>query len=69
MNAEISLFGLFMPSLIVSAIVGYALTRLIARLLGYFGIYRLLVHPALINLSVFLCLVYGCAFIFGRMPQ
>ena len=64
MIADISLFGIFIDVRLVSALVaGLALVGL-RRLLGAAGAYRLLWHPALADLALFVLLWAAVAWAF-----
>lgn len=53
MTAEISLFGLYVPILLLLAIFAFFCTMLAGRILMRTGFYRLLWHPALFELALF----------------
>jgi hypothetical protein len=57
MNAELSIFGVFVPSVLVCAVVAYIGMAVIARSLRYLGVYRFVWHQSLFNLAVFVCLL------------
>ena len=57
MNPETSIFGVFTPSLLLCALIAYALTGLIKQMFGLLGFYRFIWRPALFNFSAFLCLL------------
>lgn len=57
MNAEISVFGLYLPSLLVCAPLAYALTVFVRVALGVLGLYRFLWHRSLFNVAIFVCLL------------
>ena len=57
MNAEISIFGVYVPSILVCAVVAYMGTAVLARCLRYAGVYRFVWHQSLFNLAVFVCLL------------
>ncbi len=57
MNAEISIFGVFTPSLLLCAIVTYLISATISRMLGAVGFYRLVWHRPLFNFAMFVCLL------------
>jgi hypothetical protein len=69
MNPEISLFGVFLPSILVCALIAYPIATLIARGLAAAGFYRFVWHPALFNLSLFVCLLGGLVFLLSGIPQ
>lgn len=57
MNAEISIFGVLVPSVLVCAVVAYLGMAIVSRCLRYAGVYRFVWHQSLFNLSVFVCLL------------
>jgi hypothetical protein len=57
MNPETSIFGVFTPTLLLCALIAYALTGAIKEMLARLGLYRFIWRPALFNLSAFLCLL------------
>ncbi|MDY7578389.1 DUF1656 domain-containing protein [Herbaspirillum sp. RTI4] len=56
MPREISLFGAYIPTLLLIVIATGLLTMAIDRLLVHIGWYRLVWHPALFRISLFVCL-------------
>ena len=59
MTPEISIFGVYMPSILPCALIAYLITSLIARALRAAGFYRFVWHPSLFNVSLFVCLLGG----------
>jgi hypothetical protein len=57
MNEEISLFGIFVPSILACSIVSYVAMVLVARALRAVGAYRFIWHRSLFNLSMFACIL------------
>ncbi|MBG0808227.1 DUF1656 domain-containing protein [Methylosinus sp. H3A] len=60
MNAEISIFGVFVSSLLASALVAFVLEIVIKQALEAVGFYRFVWHPALFNFAMFVCLLGAC---------
>lgn len=58
MTGEVSLGGVFLPTLLVLALAAMALSFLLTRLNGLFGLYRFVAYRALVDLSLFV-LVLG----------
>jgi MFS-type transporter involved in bile tolerance (Atg22 family) len=56
MIAEIDVFGVYVPTILVAAIAAYFATSLCAALLTASGFYRLVWHRALFNLALFVCI-------------
>jgi hypothetical protein len=57
--AELSLYGLYVPTLLPLAIVALICTRLLGRLLLRVGVYRLVWHPALFEFALFFIVLGG----------
>jgi hypothetical protein len=53
MSAEISLHGLYVPTLLLLALAALAGTRVLGKLLLRLGFYRLVWHPALFDFALF----------------
>jgi hypothetical protein len=53
MTGEISLAGVFVPTLLVLALAAMALSFALTRLLATFGFYRFVAYRALVDLSIF----------------
>ena len=64
MRQEVDLYGVFVPSLLVCAIVAYVVTALATRLLARTGFYRLVWHRALFDTALFVIL-WGVAAAMG----
>lgn len=65
MNAEISVFGIFVPSILACSILSYVAMVLIARGLRAVGAYRFIWHRSLFNLSMFVCLLCATVLFFS----
>jgi hypothetical protein len=59
MLREISLFGALVPSLLLYFLTAIPLFPAIDRLASPLGIYRLVWHPPLARLALFVCLFSG----------
>jgi protein AaeX len=59
MLREISLFGALVPSLLLYFLAAIPLFLVIDRLASPLGIYRLVWHPPLVRLALFVCLFSG----------
>ena len=62
MRYELDLFGVLVPSLLLWSVVGYALARLVSKLIARAGLYRRIWHPALFDFALYVCLVAGLLF-------
>ena len=56
MLADISLFGVFVDVRFATAVVALLLVMPLRRLLGAVGAYRVVWHPALVDLALFVLL-------------
>jgi hypothetical protein len=59
MLREISLFGALVPSVLLYFPAAIALFLVIDRLASPLGLYRLVWHPPLVRLALFVCLFAG----------
>jgi hypothetical protein len=59
MIAEIDLYGIFLPALLVWALVAMPLSALLRRLLRALGAYRLVWHAPLFDLALFIITLGG----------
>lgn len=53
MIGEVSLYGIYVPPLLLLALLAFGLSRLCSRLLARTGWYRHVWHPALFDFSLF----------------
>jgi hypothetical protein len=58
MIGEISFYGVYVPILLLAALVALALARALGFVLARIGFYRLVWHPALFDFALFI-LVLG----------
>jgi hypothetical protein len=65
MIGEISLYGLYVPPLLLLALAALAGSRLLNLVLARIGFYRLVWHPALFDFSLFV-IVLGALTYFTR---
>lgn len=57
MTHEIDLYGVFVPDLLVWAIVAYGLAMLVRRTIAQLGLYRVVWHRALFDAAVYVLLL------------
>jgi hypothetical protein len=62
MIGEVSLFGLYMPPLLLLMLPALLVSRVLARVLARVGFYRLVWHPALFDISLFVIVLGSLAF-------
>lgn len=65
MIGEVSLYGLFLPPLLLLALAALVVTRLLKLVLARTRFYRVVWHPALFDFSLFI-LVLGALTYFTR---
>ncbi|OKH87656.1 hypothetical protein LF95_12925 [Thalassospira sp. TSL5-1] len=67
MNAMVDVYGVFLPSFLVSAILAWGSLVVLRKVLLRAGFYRATFHPALIDLALFVLLLAGITAVFvGR---
>jgi protein AaeX len=59
MIGEISIGGVYVPSLLIWGLVALALNLVLRRLLAAIGFYRLVWHRALFDLALFIIVLAG----------
>ena len=59
MIGELDLYGAYVPWLLLLGLCAWALTWLAQKLLSRLGAYRLVWHPPLFNLALFVIILYG----------
>ena len=69
MLADINLFGVFVDVRFVTAVVALVLLLPVRRLLGAVGAYRLVWHPALVDLALFVLLWGAVAWVATALPS
>lgn len=63
MRFDIDIAGVLIPSLLVWLLVAYGLSTLLRPLLRRIGLYRLVWHPALFDLAIYVCLLGGVVYL------
>jgi hypothetical protein len=63
MRYEIDIYGVLAPALLLWLVIAYGLSALLGRGLRKAGIYRLVWHPALFDLALFVCLLGGVVYL------
>ncbi len=58
MMGEIDIQGLYVPWLLVLALVTFVITKAFSTLLSRLGFYRLVWHPALFDLGLYIILLF-----------
>jgi hypothetical protein len=57
MIGEVSIGGVFVPTLLILGLLSLLLTAGLTRLIGLFGLYRFLAYRAAVDLSLFVLMV------------
>lgn len=57
MTGEVSLDGVYVPTLLLLAVAALILTYGVTRLIGWFGLYRFVAYRAIVDLSLFVLLL------------
>lgn len=65
MLREIGIFGALMPSLLLYFVIAIPLFLAIDRLASPLGLYRLVWHPPLVRLALFVCLFSALVLLTG----
>ena len=61
MTGEIALGGIYVPTLLLLALVALLLAWVVTRLSGALGLYRFLAYRAAVDLSIFILILGGLA--------
>jgi len=64
MIGEIDIQGLYIPWLLVLALVTLVISKALSALLSRLGLYRLVWHPALFDLALYLILLFAVQRVF-----
>jgi hypothetical protein len=59
MRAEVNIFGIYVSSVVVTALLAWIATMVLRRVLERMGAYRHIWHPALFDTSLFVLLWAG----------
>ncbi len=66
MIGEVSIFGVYLPALLVLAIAAILLTGLASRLLTWVSAYRAVVYRPLVDLAIFVMILGLLSLLTGR---
>ena len=69
MIGEFDVYGVFVPVLLVWAMMALVLTAVLRRVLAVIGFYRLVWHRALVDLSLFVLLLAAVASVMTSWMQ
>jgi protein AaeX len=62
MIGEISLYGIYVPPLLLLMLPALLLSRVLSGVMARVGFYRMVWHPALFDLSLFVIVLGGLSF-------
>jgi hypothetical protein len=62
MIGEVSLYGLYVPPLLLLALLALVVSRVLNLFLARLGFYRLVWHPALFDFSLFIIVLGSLSF-------
>lgn len=63
MKYQIDLYGVFAPALLLWLVAAYALVALLRPMVHRAGLYRLVWHPPLFDLALYVCLLGGVVYL------
>lgn len=63
MIGEFNLYGIYFPWLLVLGVITLGVSWVVRRAMARAGLYRLVWHPALFDLTLYLVLLYGMTLI------
>ncbi|PRH84444.1 DUF1656 domain-containing protein [Labrys okinawensis] len=69
MNADIDIFGVYVPSLMILALLAVITNLLLRSVLARVGVYRLVWHRSLFDLALFVIVLSGLFSIFQRFAS
>lgn len=64
MNGETSILGVFMPTILLLAVIASIITMLLMRLADFVGFYRIVAYRALVDLCLYV-IVLGALSLFA----
>jgi hypothetical protein len=67
MTGEIAFGGIYVPTLLLLALVALLLAWAATRLIAAFGLYRFLAYRAAVDLSLFVLILGGLALLFPSL--
>ncbi|MDQ0394859.1 DUF1656 domain-containing protein [Labrys monachus] len=67
MVIDLDLFGVYLPGLLVLAVAAFVLVHIVHRALATAGLYRLVWHPALFDVCLFVIFLGGLTALSERL--
>lgn len=68
MTGEISLGGVYLPTILILAVAALILTGIVTRLLNLAGAYRLIAYRPLVDLALYILILGLLALLTGPRP-
>ena len=68
MTGELSIGGVFLPSILLLAVAALILTAIATRLLAFVGLYRVVTYRPLVDLALFVLILGLLALLTGPTP-
>ncbi|SPC16289.1 DUF1656 domain-containing protein [Cupriavidus taiwanensis] len=68
MLSEIDLYGVFVPGVLVMAVLAFAVATAVRIVLAALGCYRHIWHRSLFNLSLYVIVLGAVAAVFAAVP-
>lgn len=65
MNGEVSLFGVYVPGLLLLAVAAAVLTALVSRVFALLSLYRVFAYRALVDVAVYILILGGLVLAFA----
>ncbi|WP_310016232.1 DUF1656 domain-containing protein [Brucella pseudogrignonensis] len=59
MNAELDVYGVFIPSIAALGLVAFCTFRIVLSILSRSGFYQLVWHPSLFNFALYITILGG----------
>ncbi len=66
MNGETALFGVYMPTLLLFAVIASVVTLLVMRLADFLGFYRFVAYRALVDLCLYVLVLCAICVLFPQ---
>jgi hypothetical protein len=63
MNGEISIAGVFMPTILLLAVIASVLTMVLLRFVNLSGLYRFVAYRALVDLCLYILILGALSFL------
>ncbi|MDF0489435.1 DUF1656 domain-containing protein [Sphingomonas sp. H39-1-10] len=65
MTGEVSLFGVYVPGLLLLAVVAAVLAALVSRMFSLIGLYRVFAYRPLVDVAIYIIILGGLVLAFA----